>query len=145
MNVKIKILKNGVGIVPKYATPGSSGADLSAAVEDDLVIDSNKIALVPCGFSIQIPHGYEGQIRSRSGLSLNHGIVVLNSPGTIDSDYRGEVKIILMNLSNEKFTVKRGMRLAQLVITTVQRVSFVETDVLDCSNRSEQGFGSTGF
>lgn len=146
MNVKIRLLHNCEDIIatPQYATDGSSGADLYAVNNDEICIKSNQIALIPCGFSMAIPEGYEAQIRSRSGLALKNGIFVLNSPGTIDSDYRGEVKVILMNLSNSDFFVKKGMKIAQMVIAKVEKVSFCLVDELDDTDRGEGGFGSTG-
>lgn len=147
MKVSVVILEHGKGLpIPCYATSGSSGVDLRAAILDSekVVISPHETCLVPCGFSISIPRGYEGQVRSRSGLSLKNGIIVLNSPGTIDSDYRGEIKLILMNTSNIPFKVERGARLAQLVITPVQQVEFVQVESLDDSTRAENGFGSTG-
>ena len=146
MNVKIRLLHNCEDIIatPQYATDGSSGADLYAVNNDEICIKSNQIALIPCGFSMAIPEGYEAQIRSRSGLALKNGVIVLNSPGTIDSDYRGEVKVILMNLSNSDFFVKKGMKIAQMVIAKVEKVSFCLVDELDDTDRGECGFGSTG-
>jgi len=146
MNVKIRLLHNCEDIIatPQYATDGSSGADLYAVNNDEICIKSNQIALIPCGFSMAIPEGYEAQIRSRSGLALKNGVIVLNSPGTIDSDYRGEVKVILMNLSNSDFFVKKGMKIAQMVIAKVEKVSFCLVDELDDTDRGEGGFGSTG-
>ena len=146
MQVKIQILEHGKGLEQlSYATPGSAGADLMAAVYEDTVINPQEIKLIPCGFNIEIPSGYEGQVRSRSGISSKHGIIVLNSPGTIDSDYRGEIKLILINLSSEPFIVQRGMRLAQLVISAVQQVDFNVVDRLDETQRAAGGFGSTGI
>lgn len=145
MDVKILLHTAEGGIaLPTYATDGSSGADLYAANNDDICIKSNQIALIPCGFSMAIPEGYEAQVRSRSGLALKNGVFVLNSPGTIDSDYRGEVKVILMNLSNSDFIVKKGMKIAQLVICAVEKANFCLVDKLDETDRGEGGFGSTG-
>lgn len=146
MQVKIQFLEHGKGLPkPSYATSDSAGADLMAAIIDNVTIHPRETKLIPCGFNIEIPHGYEGQVRSRSGMSLNHGVVVLNSPGTIDSDYRGEIKLILMNMSDKTFVVKRGMRLAQLVISSVEHAEFCVEEKLSESERLESGFGSTGI
>lgn len=130
--------------MPALATSGSAGADLCAAVDGELVIEPGTRALVPSGFAIALPEGFEGQVRPRSGLALRHGITIPNSPGTIDSDYRGEIKVILMNAGAEPFVVKRGDRIAQLVIARVQRSVFVEVDDLDDTERGGGGFGHTG-
>ena len=145
MKVSIVVLDHGKGLpIPSYATPGSAGVDLRVAITEDVIIHPGETLLVPCGFCMSIPQGYEGQIRSRSGLSLKSGIIVTNSPGTIDSDYRGEIMLILSNISKEPFKIERGMRMAQLVICAVNQVEFVEVESLDDSNRSVNGLGSTG-
>jgi dUTP pyrophosphatase len=126
-------------------TPGSSGCDVCAAVSDDAVIQPGGRTLVPTGFCFNIPEGFEVQVRPRSGLALKHGVTVLNTPGTIDADYRGEVKVILVNLGTEPFVVKRGDRIAQLVPARVAMdVSFVEDDTLTETSRGDGGFGHTG-
>jgi len=130
--------------LPSYATSGSAGMDLHAAVDRELVILPGETALVPTGFIIEVPAGYEAQVRPRSGLALKHGIGVLNSPGTIDSDYRGEVRVILTNFSKVPFTVRRGERIAQLVIAPVSRALWVETDAAGTTTRGDGGFGHTG-
>ena len=130
--------------LPKYETEGSSGLDLRAAVEKDFEIGAGNFALVPTNLKVEIPIGFEIQIRPRSGLAAKHGIGVLNSPGTIDSDYRGEIKIILFNFSNEKFIIKRGDRIAQMVLSKVYRMNLEETHELNESFRGEGGFGHTG-
>ena len=130
--------------LPEYATEGSSGFDVRAAVENEIIIPKGKVALVPTNLRVEIPFGYEIQVRPRSGLAAKHGIGVLNSPGTIDSDYRGEVKIILFNFGNEDFAIKRGDRIAQLVLAKVYLADFKITDELNSSNRGEGGFGHTG-
>jgi dUTP pyrophosphatase len=133
--------------LPSFATRGSAGADLSAAVEKDLVIAPGDRALIPTGFAVAIPEGYEGQIRPRSGLALRHGITLPNSPGTIDSDYRGELQVILQNMGDASFVVRRGDRIAQLVISPVVRPSFLEVDqseALGETDRGDGGFGHTG-
>ena len=130
--------------LPRYETSGSAGLDLPAAIEQDIILDSLDRTVVPTGFNIAIPFGYEGQVRPRSGLAYRHGISVTNSPGTIDSDYRGELKVLLINLGKESVTITRGMRIAQLVIAPVQQVDLVEVQSLDSTERGEGGFGSTG-
>jgi dUTP pyrophosphatase len=118
--------------------------DLPAAVTGDLVLASGERVAVPTGFAIELPHGFEAQIRPRSGLAIKNGVTVLNSPGTIDADYRGEVKVILINLSAEPFTITRGMRIAQMVITPVTHITLLESEQLQTSARGTGGFGSTG-
>lgn len=130
--------------LPRDATPGATGYDVSAAVESDLVLAPGARAAVPTGFCLAVPPGYEAQIRPRSGLALEHGVTVLNSPGTIDSDYRGEVRILLVNHGDAPFTVSRGDRIAQLLIAPVVRARCVEVADLDTTERGEGGFGSTG-
>lgn len=130
--------------LPKYATEGSSGMDVRAAVDNPLTIEAGKVALIPTDLSIQIPLGYEVQVRPRSGLAAKNNIGVLNSPGTIDSDYRGEIKIILFNFGNEDFIVNCGDRIAQLVIAEVIQGNVIESGNLSSSNRGEGGFGHTG-
>jgi dUTP pyrophosphatase len=125
-------------------TAGAAGADVVAAVTADLVLAPGERALVPTGFSLEVPDGYEVQIRPRSGLALRHGVTLLNSPGTIDSDYRGPVGIILANLGSAPFVVRRGERIAQLVVAPVVQAAFREADALAASARGEGGFGSTG-
>ncbi|GHU17541.1 deoxyuridine 5'-triphosphate nucleotidohydrolase [Alphaproteobacteria bacterium] len=146
MNVPVKILENGVGLdVPSYATEESAGLDLRAAIGDDLVIKAGERVLVPTGISIALPSGFEAQVRPRSGLAYKSGITVLNTPGTIDSDYRGEVKVLLINLGSGDFSVERGMRIAQLVVHKYERVSLNVVDILDETVRAEKGYGSTGI
>jgi dUTP pyrophosphatase len=130
--------------VPSYATSGSAGMDVRAAVKDEIIVESNSISLVPTNLSAEIPKGYEIQVRPRSGLAANHGIGILNSPGTIDSDYRGEIKIIMINLGKEKFTIKRGDRIAQLVVSKVFTANLIQADDLNHSKRGKGGFGHTG-
>ena len=131
--------------LPKYQTEGSAGIDLPAAIEGSATIDPGARLLIPTGFAFSIPRTYEGQIRPRSGLALKHGITVLNSPGTIDSDYRGEVSVLLINHGNKTFFFERGDRLAQMVFTKVEQVKFKEVKVLDKSDRGIGGYGSTGL
>jgi dUTP pyrophosphatase len=130
--------------LPSYATEHAAGMDLCAAVSNDVVIEPGKRALIPTGLSIALPEGYEAQIRPRSGLALKNGLTVLNSPGTIDADYRGEVQVILANLGAEPFTVTRGMRIAQMVVTRYERVEWQQVAELPQSARGTGGFGSTG-
>lgn len=140
-------LPHGDGIeLPAYETSGAAGMDLRAAVaaEAPLTLAPGKRALVPTGFVFEIPHGYEGQIRPRSGLAFKHGITCLNTPGTVDSDYRGEVKVLLVNLSEEPFVIERGMRIAQMVIAPVTQVAVREASQASETTRGAGGFGSTG-
>ncbi len=149
MTIALKILRlpHGQGLpLPAYATAGAAGLDLSAALGPDerLTLAPGDPILVPTGFSLHIPDGFEGQVRPRSGLALKHGITVLNAPGTIDCDYRGELKVLLINLGRNPFEITRGLRIAQLVIAPVIAVSLVEIETLAASQRGEGGFGSTG-
>ena len=130
--------------LPNYATEGSSGMDVRAAIEKSLVIPNGKVALIPTNLSVEIPIGFEIQVRPRSGLAAKNGIGVLNSPGTIDSDYGGEVKIILFNFGSEDFVINRGDRIAQLIIAEVIQAKIVESANLNNSDRGEGGFGHTG-
>ncbi len=130
--------------LPSYATQGAAGMDLVAAVGEPIVIAPGQRALIPTGLAIALPHGYELQIRPRSGLALRQGIVLPNSPGTIDEDYRGEVQVILLNAGQEDFIVERGMRIAQAVLAPVVRAEWQITDTLDDTARGTGGFGSTG-
>jgi len=132
--------------LPEYATPGAAGMDLVAAVPENapLVIPPRGRAAVPTGLALAIPQGFEGQVRPRSGLALKNGVTVLNAPGTIDSDYRGEVKVILLNTSDEAFEISRGMRIAQIVFARVEQLTFQEVSSLDDTARGSGGFGSTG-
>lgn len=139
----VKVLAADGSLMPKYATDGSSGADLCAAI--DVTIDPGKWFLVRTGLKVELPAGYEFQIRPRSGLALKHGIMVLNTPGTIDSDYRGEIGVILMNLGSEPFVVEQGMKIAQMVLSRVAQANFVRVmGELEKTVRGEGGFGHTG-
>jgi dUTP pyrophosphatase len=145
VRVAVLRLEHGQGLpLPDYATDGSAGLDLLAAVSDPVTLQPSARALVPTGLTIALPQGYEAQVRPRSGLALKHGLTVLNSPGTIDADYRGEVQVILINLGEEPVTVTRGMRIAQLVLAPVTRGRFEEVKELPASRRGGGGFGSTG-
>lgn len=146
IELKIKRLDNKfVDIeLPKYSTVGSSGMDVRAAVEPEMIIKAGHVGLVPTALSLEIPFGYEIQVRPRSGLALKNQIGVLNSPGTIDSDYRGELKIILMNFGNEDFVIKRGDRIAQLVVAKVYQANITIATELNNTERGDGGFGSSG-
>jgi dUTP pyrophosphatase len=130
--------------LPHYETPGAAGMDVEAAIVKELIILPGEIALVPTGFGVALPEGYELQVRPRSGLAVKYGLTILNSPGTIDSDYRGEVKIALINLGQKPFSVHRGDRIAQLVLKPVTRARFVVVNALDQTSRAAGGFGHTG-
>ena len=143
--VHITPLANSAGLpIPHYQTEHSAGVDLSAAVSDEMVIDAGAWKLVPTGIAIAIPEGYEGQVRPRSGLALKYGIGMLNAPGTIDADYRGEVGIILFNFSDKPFTIHRGDRIAQLVFAKLEKAKLVKAEVLSETARGAGGFGHTG-
>jgi len=143
ISIRLKRLEHGKGLpLPGYATEQAAGLDIVAA--EDVTLAPGARHAVATGFAIAIPAGYEVQVRPRSGLALKHGITCLNTPGTIDADYRGEVKVILANLGSEPFLVKRGERIAQLVPAPVQRAGFAEVDELDDTGRGTGGFGSTG-
>jgi dUTP pyrophosphatase len=145
ITIKLTKTETGTGLpTPKYATEGSAGMDLYADIENKFVLHKNTRTLVSTGISIELPQGYEAQIRPRSGLAAKNGITVLNTPGTIDSDYRGEIKVILINLSDQDFTIERGMRIAQMVIAPVTMATIKETEALEETARGEGGFGSTG-
>ncbi len=146
LTVRVCPLPHAEGLLlPAYATPQSAGLDLSAAVDTPMTLKPMERALVPCGFAMALPEGFEAQVRPRSGLALKNGITVLNSPGTIDADYRGEVKVILVNLSAEPFTIERGMRIAQMVIAPVARAHMDVAETLGDTVRGAGGFGSTGL
>ena len=138
--------KQGCGDLPlpQYMSEAASGMDLYAAVDKAVQIERHEIKLIPTGVHIELPLGYEAQVRPRSGLALKHGLTIVNTPGTIDSDYRGEIGIILCNLGKERFTVERGMRIAQLIIQPVFRAELIEVDCLEETRRGAGGFGHTG-
>jgi dUTP pyrophosphatase len=143
--VSLTVLDHGHNLaLPAYATPHSAGMDLMAAIDAPLDLAPGARALVPTGLAIALPPGYEAQIRPRSGLAAKHGVTVLNTPGTIDADYRGEIKVILANLGTEPFTVERGMRIAQMVVARHETVEWAVVDSLDETHRGMGGFGSTG-
>jgi dUTP pyrophosphatase len=146
MRIPIQRLPHAVDLpLPAYATEGSAGLDLLAANDADIELAPGARMAVPCGIAFALPEGFEAQVRPRSGLALHHGITLLNAPGTIDSDYRGEVKAILINLGDAPFRISRGMKIAQLVIARHERAEFHEVAELPASVRGEGGFGSTGF
>jgi dUTP pyrophosphatase len=132
------------GPLPSYATAGAAGLDLSAAISEPITIAAGEYQLVPCGFAVAIPDGFEAQIRPRSGLASKHGVTVLNSPGTIDSDYRGEVKVLLINPGKTAFTVAAGMRIAQMIVAPVAHVEWQEAADLPATTRHDGGFGHSG-
>jgi dUTP pyrophosphatase len=147
IEIGIVRLSHGASLpLPSYETEGAAGMDLRAAVPEDrpLILLPGRRALVPTGFVLEIPEGFEGQVRPRSGLALRHGVTCLNTPGTVDSDYRGEVKVLLVNLSEEDFAISRGMRIAQLVLAPVVRANLVERERAAPTRRGDGGFGSTG-
>ncbi|GLK68769.1 dUTP diphosphatase [Hansschlegelia plantiphila] len=148
IELRVLLLPHGADLSPPaYETEGAAGLDLRAAVDKDapILIPPGGRALVPTGLSLQLPKGFEGQVRPRSGLALRHGVTVLNTPGTVDSDYRGEVKVLLVNFGTEPFSVERGARIAQLVVAAVEHAVVVTHDALDASGRGKGGFGSTGW
>lgn len=143
--ISVEVINNSHYDLPKYSTALSAGLDLRANITDSVTIQPLERCLIPTGIKIALPEGYEAQVRPRSGLALNHGITVLNTPGTIDADYRGEIGVILVNLSNVPFTVNAGERIAQMVIAKHVQIDFVEVEVLGESERGEGGFGHTGI
>lgn len=144
--VRLQQLSHGTGLpLPEYATSHSAGADLMAAIEAEITLKPFERKLVPTGIAIALPDHYEAQIRPRSGLALKHGISLVNTPGTIDADYRGEIKVLLINLGSEEFVITRGMRIAQMVVAPVSQVRWDQVESLDETARGEGGFGSTGI
>ncbi|MEP7239919.1 MAG: dUTP diphosphatase [Devosia sp.] len=147
VEIRLFWLDHGRGLaLPRQQTAGAAGVDLLAALgaEDVLSLPPGERHLVPCGFSIALPAGYEAQVRPRSGLAVKHGVTVLNAPGTIDADYRGEIQVLLVNHGTERFDIRRGDRIAQLVVAAVAAPTFIETERLDATERGSGGFGSTG-
>ena len=143
--IEINIINKGHQPLPAYATPQSAGVDLRANIDADIILQPMQRALIPTGLHIALPVGYEAQIRPRSGLALKHGITVLNSPGTVDSDYRGEVMVLLVNLSDTDFVVRDGERIAQMVVARHEQVAFRLVESLDETERGEGGYGHTGL
>ena len=147
LSIPISRLRGGVDQdlpLPRYMSDGAAGMDIFAAVDGDLTIQPQEFVLVPSGLAVAIPEGFEGQIRARSGLAVAHGLAVINAPGTIDSDYRGEIKVALINLRKKPFTIRRGDRIAQMIINRVYRVHWDLREHLDATERDEGGFGHTG-
>ncbi len=143
--VTVEIINSSGNALPAYETTGSAGMDLRAAIDEPVVIGPLQRAMIPTGLRIALPEGYECQIRPRSGLAAKHGVTVLNSPGTIDADYRGEIKVILVNLSDVPFTVNPGERVCQMVVARYSRVEWVQVETLDVTERGCGGFGHTGI
>lgn len=143
-NVEIKVVNTGNQELPKYANFGDAGMDLRANIQEPVQIKPLERVLIPTGLHIQLPEGFEAQIRPRSGMALKHGITVLNTPGTVDSSFRGDIGVILINLSNEEFTVNPGERIAQMVVAEHAQAIFIPTDSLDETERGEGGFGHSG-
>jgi dUTP pyrophosphatase len=145
LKVRMTVLEHGKGLPsPAYATSQSAGMDLYAATDKDIVLKPGQRQLIPAGFAMALPKGFEAQIRPRSGLAFKNGITVLNTPGTIDADYRGEIKVLLVNLGTEDFTITRGMRMAQMVIAPFTQTAWQEEESLEDTERGAGGFGSTG-
>jgi dUTP pyrophosphatase len=143
--IPVRLLREGAGdLLPAYQTEGAAGMDLRADIDEEIVLPPMGRSMIPTGISVALPAGVEAQVRPRSGLAARHGVTCLNSPGTIDSDYRGEILVILINLGNEPFSVRRGDRIAQLVFATALRASLRVVDDLDATRRGEGGFGHTG-
>ena len=142
--IQVKVVNRGHQQLPAYATPQSAGMDLRANIEEPIVLHPMERRLIPTGLHIALPEGYEAQVRPRSGLALKHGLTVLNSPGTIDADYRGEVGVLLINLSQEDFVINDGERIAQMVIAKHEQADFVMVEELDHTERGEGGYGHTG-
>lgn len=145
MTLRVKILNKSGNELPSYVTPGSAGIDLRADLEHPLMLEPGERKLIPTGIYVVIPDGFEGQIRSRSGLSVRNGVVVLNAPGTIDSDYRGEVRVCLINMGRYPFVIENDMRIAQMVVSKVEHVEFEQVNSIDSdTERGDGGFGHTG-
>lgn len=142
--MKVRIINKSQNQLPEYATSYSAGMDIRANIDQPVIIKPLERKLIPTGLFIELPKGYEAQIRPRSGLAAKYGITILNSPGTIDADYRGEIKVILVNLSNEEFIINHGERICQMVVASHAQVEWVETDDLDITERGVGGFGHTG-
>jgi dUTP pyrophosphatase len=142
--VKIKVVNRGSQPLPTYATPQSAGMDLRANIEEPITLNPMERRLIPTGLFIALPEGFEAQVRPRSGLALKHGITVLNTPGTIDADYRGEVKVLLVNFSNEPFVINAGERIAQMIVARHEKADFIVVDELDETERGDGGYGHTG-
>jgi len=142
--MKLKIVNKSTNVLPEYSTQHAAGMDLRANLNDEVILEPFERMLIPTGLFIELPVGYEAQVRPRSGLAIKKGITVLNSPGTIDADYRGEIKVILINLSTEKFVIQHGERIAQMVVAAHECVEWVKVEFLEETTRGEGGFGHTG-
>ncbi len=142
--IKVNVVNRGHQQLPAYATPQSAGMDLRANLDEPITLHPMERRLIPTGLHIALPEGYEAQVRPRSGLALKHGLTVLNSPGTVDADYRGEIGVVLINLSTEDYVVNDGERIAQLVIARYEQADFMEVTELDATERGEGGYGHTG-
>ena len=142
--VEVKVVREKGVELPKYETKGSAGMDVRANIKEPITLKSLERILIPTGLRVAIPEGYEIQVRPRSGLAIKHGITMLNTPGTVDSDYRGELKVIVVNLSNEAYTIQPSERIGQFVLNKIEQIEFIEVEVLDSTERGEGGFGHTG-
>ena len=142
--IQVKVIREKGVELPKYETGGSAGMDVRANIKEPITLKSLERILVPTGLKVAIPEGYEIQVRPRSGLAIKHGITMLNTPGTVDSDYRGELKVIVVNLSNEAYTIEPNERIGQFVLNKIEQIEFVEVEELDSTERGEGGFGHTG-
>lgn len=142
--VQVKVVREKEVELPKYETEGSAGMDVRANIKEPITLKSLERILIPTGLKVAIPEGYEIQVRPRSGLAIKHGITMLNTPGTVDSDYRGELKVIVVNLSNEAYTIEPNERIGQFVLNKIEQIEFVEVEELDSTERGEGGFGHTG-
>lgn len=143
-NIKVKIVNKSKNPLPKYETQGAAGMDLRANIEEAIVLKPLERKLIPCGIYVELPQGYEAQVRARSGLSLNHGITLINGTGTVDCDYRGEWRVPLVNLSDTEYVLNPGERIAQVVISKYERIEWEEVEELSTTDRGVEGFGSTG-
>ena len=143
--VEVKVVREKGVELPKYETKGSAGMDVRANIKEPITLKSLERILIPTGLKVAIPEGYEIQVRPRSGLAIKHGITMLNTPGTVDSDYRGELKVIVVNLSNETYTIEPNERIGQFVLNKIEQIEFVEVEELDSTERGHGGFGSTGL
>ena len=142
--VQVKVVREKGVELPKYETGGSAGMDVRANIKEPITLNSLERILIPTGLKVAIPEGYEIQVRPRSGLAIKHGITMLNTPGTVDSDYRGELKVIVVNLSNEAYTIEPNERIGQFVLNKIEQIEFIEVEELDSTERGEGGFGHTG-
>jgi len=142
--VEVKVVREKGVELPKYETKGSAGMDVRANIKEPITLESLERTLIPTGLKVAIPEGYEIQVRPRSGLAIKHGITMLNTPGTVDSDYRGELKVIVVNLSNEAYTIEPNERIGQFVLNKIEQIEFIEVEELESTERGEGGFGHTG-